>query len=45
MRSERDPPSIEIVGDIAVEKVIAIGGDIREIERLRKVYGKGRWER
>jgi len=45
MRSERDRPSIEIVGDIAGEEVIAIGGRIREIERLRKVYGRGRWRK
>jgi hypothetical protein len=45
MRRERDRPSIEIVGDIAGEEVIAIGGKIREIERLRKVYGRGRWRK
>ena len=41
----RTRPSIEIVGDIAGEEVIAIGETIREIERLRKVYGRGRWRK
>lgn len=27
------------------EEVIAVGGKIREIERLRKVYGRGRWRK
>ena len=33
---------IELVGEIAEVKIIAIGNSIREITRLRKVYGKGR---
>jgi hypothetical protein len=45
MRSERDHRSVEIVGKIAGEGVIAAGGKIREIERLRKVYGRGRWRK
>jgi hypothetical protein len=45
MRNEQDPPSIEIVGHIAGEEVIAVGGKIREIERLWKVYGRGRWRK
>ena len=45
MRSERHHPSVEIIGRIAGEQVIAVGGKIREIERLRKVYGRGRWRK
>jgi len=35
----------EIVGDIADIEVMAVGGSIREIARLRKFYGKGRWRK
>jgi hypothetical protein len=45
MASERQHPNIEIVGQIAGGEVIAIGERIREIERLRKVYGRGRWRK
>ena len=45
MASQRHHPSIEIVGQIAGEEVIAVGGKIREIARLRKVYGRGRWRK
>jgi hypothetical protein len=45
MATERQHPSVEIVGQIAGEEVIAVGGKIREIERLRKVYGRGRWRK
>jgi hypothetical protein len=45
MVAERQPPSLEIVGDIAGEETIAIGAKIREIERLRKAYGRGRWRK
>ena len=45
MGTERQHPSIEVVGEIAGEETIAIGGKIREIERLRKIYGRGRWRK
>ena len=35
----------EIVGDIENTEVIAIGGRIRDIMRLRKQYGFGRWRK
>ncbi|MFH7025065.1 MAG: hypothetical protein ACHBN1_06610 [Heteroscytonema crispum UTEX LB 1556] len=35
----------EIIGEIANIEIIAIGNSIREIERLRKVYGSGRWRK
>jgi alkyl sulfatase BDS1-like metallo-beta-lactamase superfamily hydrolase len=45
MATERQHPSVEIVGQIAGEEVIAVGGKIREIERRRKAYGRGRWRK
>ena len=36
---------LEIVGAITDISVIATGGSIREITRLRKVYGRGRWRK
>lgn len=35
----------EIVGPIRQEKTFATGSGIREIARLRRVYGKGRWRK
>ncbi len=35
----------DIVGDIRNVEVIAIGGNIRDIMRLRKQYGPGRWRK
>jgi hypothetical protein len=35
----------EIVGDITDIETIAVGGSIREIARLRKIYGRGRWRK
>ena len=35
----------EIVGDIEDVETIAVGGRIREIMRLRRQYGEGRWRK
>lgn len=35
----------EIVGDIANAETIAASSSIREIARLRKFYGRGRWRK
>ena len=35
----------EIVGKIIDIRTIAIGASIREIARLYKIYGKGRWRK
>ena len=35
----------EIVGDITHAETFAIGTSIREITRLRKRYGRGRWRK
>ena len=37
--------SFEVVGDITNVETIVIGNSIREIKRLRKVYGPGRWRK
>jgi hypothetical protein len=35
----------EILGDITNVETFAIGSSIREIARLRKIYGRGRWRK
>ena len=35
----------EIVGEIAHTETFAVGSSIREIARLRKCYGRGRWRK
>ncbi len=35
----------EIVGEITHVETFAVGSSIREIARLRKVYGRGRWRK
>jgi hypothetical protein len=35
----------EIVGDITQIETFATGGGIREIARLRRLYGLGRWRK
>jgi hypothetical protein len=35
----------EIIGQITNSETIAIDGSIREIERLRKQFGAGRWRK
>ncbi|MFI5175716.1 MAG: hypothetical protein ACHQKY_12710 [Terriglobia bacterium] len=35
----------EIVGDITEIETVATGSAIREVVRLRKFYGKGRWRK
>lgn len=37
--------TFEILGEIHDIEIIAIGSAIREVERLRKVYGSGRWRK
>lgn len=39
------PSSVEIVGDISEIETIAVGRSIREIPRLQRSYGSGRWRR
>jgi hypothetical protein len=35
----------EIVGEITDIETIAVGSSIREVARLRRVYGAGRWRK
>jgi len=35
----------EITGTIEDIEIIAVGGNIRDIRRLRKQYGSGRWRK
>jgi len=36
---------LDIVGEISQIETIAQGNGIRELRRLRKVYGPGRWRK
>ena len=35
----------EILGDIVHVQTIAVGPAIRDLKRLQKMYGKGRWQK
>lgn len=35
----------EVVGDIRQPKTIAVGRAIRELKRLRRIHGPGRWRK
>jgi hypothetical protein len=35
----------EVVGEVANIETIAVGRGIRQLERLRRLYGKGRWRK
>jgi hypothetical protein len=35
----------EVIGKIEEIETIAVGTDIREIKRLRKAFGHGRWRK
>jgi len=35
----------EIVGEVTVVETIAVGKGIRDLRRLRRSYGKGRWRK
>ena len=37
--------SFELVSDISDIEPIAIGSNIRDLPRLRRLYGKGRWRK
>jgi hypothetical protein len=38
-------PGFEILGRIRDVQVIAVGAAIRELPRLRRVHGRGRWRK
>ena len=35
----------EVIGDITEIETIAVGRKIRDLARLRKTYGRGRWRK
>jgi len=35
----------EVIGEITDKEPIAVGSGIRDLERLRKTYGLGRWRK
>jgi hypothetical protein len=37
--------NFKIIGNITNIETIAVGNSIRELERLQKVYGNGRWRK
>jgi hypothetical protein len=37
--------AFQIIGEVTHVETFASGSGIREIARLRKVYGKGRWRK
>ena len=37
--------TFELISELSQVKVIAVGTKIRDIKRLRKFYGKGRWRK
>lgn len=37
--------NFEILGEIRDIETIAIGRSIRELDRLQKIYGPGRWRK
>ncbi|GAB4425323.1 MAG: hypothetical protein Kow0031_04860 [Anaerolineae bacterium] len=37
--------AFEILGEISDTEIIAVGNSIREIVRLQKIYGRGRWRK
>ncbi len=37
--------NFEIISEITEIDTIAVGSAIRDVERLRKMYGKGRWRK
>jgi hypothetical protein len=36
---------LEILGEIAAVQTFAVGRSIRELARLRRLYGRGRWRK
>ncbi len=37
--------NIEIIGEITNREIIAVNTSIRDLERLKKNYGQGRWRK
>ncbi len=37
--------NFEVIGDVTEEETFAVGSSIRELPRLRRAYGAGRWRK
>jgi len=37
--------NFEVIGEITDIETIAVGSSIREVARLRRIYGAGRWRK
>ena len=37
--------SIEVLGEITEIEIIAVGNSIRDLDRLQKKHGRGRWRK
>lgn len=40
-----DEQGFEIVSEIVAVEIIAVGGNIRDLRRLAKLFGSGRWRK
>jgi len=38
-------PHFDMIGPVRPPETIAVGSSIREVARLRRVYGQGRWRK
>lgn len=38
-------PEIEVISEITDIETIAVGRSIRELDRLQRMYGRGRWRK
>ena len=38
-------PNVEVIGDISDIETIAVGDRIRDLRRLTRTYGNGRWRK
>jgi hypothetical protein len=39
------PEEVEVIGEITDVEIIAVGHSIRDLDRLQRKYGKGRWRK
>lgn len=39
------PPEIEVISEVTDIATIEVGRSIRELDRLQRMYGRGRWRK
>ncbi len=39
------PEEVEVIGEITEVEIVAVGHSIRELDRLQRKHGKGRWRK